>query len=92
MEVELTPSEEKLLNAIGETVNYSLSGRYSKQEIFKRLHQEDKNNPKVMRKIEKAFTKLRTKKLIQMNPSGEMTWKLTSNGLQYLLNKAKSIE
>lgn len=76
MNIDLTPSEEELLIAIGETVNYSLGGRYSKQEILKRLNRDTRNNPKKMKKIERAFIKLRSKQLIQKHPSGEMTYEL----------------
>ncbi|OLS19716.1 MAG: hypothetical protein HeimC2_40220 [Candidatus Heimdallarchaeota archaeon LC_2] len=84
MKEEITPSEEELLTAIGETVNYSLGGHYSKQEISKRLSPNTKNNPKRMKRIDRAYTKLRTKQLIQKHPSEEMTYGLTRNGLNYL--------
>ena len=84
MKVILTPLELKLLIAIGETVGYSLSGHYSKQEILKRFNRDTLHNPKKMKKIEKTFKKLRTKQLIQIHPTGEKTFELSRAGLNYL--------
>ncbi len=84
MEKEITPIEEELLIAIGKRVDYSLSGHYSKQEMKKGLSDNTTKNPKKMRKIDRAFKKLRSKQLIQKQPSGEMTFGLTREGLNYL--------
>ncbi|MHA2031810.1 MAG: hypothetical protein ACW99Q_20720 [Candidatus Kariarchaeaceae archaeon] len=84
MEVDLTPSEEELLLAIGETNGYSLTGHYSKQEIVKRLSDDTRKNAAKMRKINRAFKKLRSKQMIQIKPADETTYTLTRNGLNYL--------
>lgn len=84
MTVILTSLEVKLLIAIGETVGYSLGGHYSKQEILKRFDRDTLHNPKKMKKIDKAFKKLRTKQLIQIHPTGETTFELSRAGLNYL--------
>ncbi|MCE7735081.1 MAG: hypothetical protein GPJ54_09405 [Candidatus Heimdallarchaeota archaeon] len=84
MKLTLTSLELKLLIAIGETVRYSLGGHYSKQEILKRFDRDTLHNPKKMRKIDKAFKKLRSKQLIQIHPTGETTFELSRAGLNYL--------
>ena len=51
---------------------------------MKRLDSNTRKNPKRMKKIERAFTKFRSKLFIQMHPSGEMTYELGREGLNYL--------